>query len=465
MKTNLKYRFIEFIVQNDLIQPGENILVAVSGGPDSMVLLHLLRAWQKRLKVDLGGVYLHHGIRGRAADADFRFVEKVCREFNLPFYGLRESVPDYAREHRLSLEEAGHQLREHLFENLAQQKGYAKIATGHHLDDQAETLLQRLISGTGLQGLIGIRLQKGRWIRPLLFASRDSILTYARENNLPFREDETNEDLSIPRNKIRHRLLPLLEKEYNPKVKEHLQQLSFVLQEWDDYNEKQLEQIVRNGKLRIAKNKIHLDIHAFKQYFSWFKIRLVEYVLGVLTGKAGKVVYRQFRSFLYWLEKGKPGTTFLWQENVGCFKDGEKLVFCNYPGTPTSQEETSVEENQWYDIPLAGYRFRISAVSRETVHFSANKEEEFIDGSALQFPLYLRRWKHGDRFVPLGLPSEKLVSDFLTDLKMKQPEKQNVQVLLNGKEIVALPGFQISEKYRVRPDSSKIFSLILKMET
>lgn len=465
MKTNLKHRFIEFIIQNDLIHPGENILVAVSGGVDSMVLLHLLRTWQRRLKIDLGVVHLHHGIRGQTADADFLFVENACREVSLPFYGLRESIPDYAREHRFSLEEAGHRLREQLFEKLAQHKGYAKIATGHHLDDQAETILQRLVSGTGLPGLVGIRLQKGRWIRPLLFAGRDSILTYARENRLPFREDETNDNLSIPRNKIRHQLLPLLEKEYNPKVKQHLQQLSSVLQEWDEYNQTQLEQMIPNGKLRITKNKIHLDILAFKQYFSWFKIRLVEYILKALTGKAEKVVYRQFRSFLYWLEKGKPGTTFLWQENVGCFKDGEKLVFCNCPGTPTSEEETAVEENQWYDLPHAGYRLRISPVGREAVHFSASREEEFLDGSRLRFPLYLRRWKPGDRFVPLGLQAEKLVSDFLTDLKVKQPDKQNVPVLLNGNEIIAVPGFRISEKYRVRENSTNIFSLILNMET
>jgi len=218
MKKDLKHKFYNYVRRNELLNSGNRLLLAVSGGMDSMVLLDLFHQWQARLKILLGAVHLNHGIRQETARRDQELVKGICEKVEIPLHILKADVPAHARENGLSLEEAGHKLRKILFEELACQEGYDRIATAHHQDDQAETILSRIISGTGLQGLAGIRLRKNLWIRPLLCATRQEIEQYAIQQNIQYTEDETNKDLNIPRNRIRHDLLPYLQRNYNDNV-------------------------------------------------------------------------------------------------------------------------------------------------------------------------------------------------------------------------------------------------------
>jgi len=438
-------------------------LVAVSGGVDSMVLLHLMNTWRHRLKIELRVIHLHHGIRGAEAEADLQFVEEVSRKMDLPCVLLRESIPAYATKHKLSLEEAGHQLREKLFEEVAEKQGYHKIATAHHQDDQAETVLMRLLSGSGLQGLVGIRLQKGKWVRPLLFASRKEIEQFARQENISFRVDRSNRDITILRNKIRNQLLPLLQSEYNSEVSRHLSHISFILQEWDFYIENELKKALQDGVIRQFKNKIYVELEPLKLYFSWIKIRLIERILNLLASWPIKINYPQYSDFIRWLESGRLGSVFEWDDRLKSVKQAGRLVFY-ISRRQQFEQPVKVFPGKWYQSPDGIIKLRLSPVKPEEVRFSEEKTEEFISGDQLFFPLTWRPWQAGDRFVPLGSRYQVLVSDYLTDRKIGKPDRDEITVLLNKEEIVAIIGVQISEKYRVLKKSKKIYCLTINTD-
>ncbi|MBN2365296.1 MAG: tRNA lysidine(34) synthetase TilS [Calditrichaeota bacterium] len=436
--------------------------MAVSGGMDSVVLLYLLMKSRQRLKIDPAVVHLHHHIRAGTADMDERLVEELAERHQLTFFSQKYPVKDYAAEHGLSLEEAGHRLRRSLFEMLAKEQGYDRIATGHHRDDQAETILMRIINGTGLQGLAGIRLKSGKWVRPLLFASREEIARYAHDQKILFREDETNRDLSILRNRIRNQLLPLLKKDYNPAVDQHLAHLAGILDEWDTYVSGIVDDCHKNYLNIVSQNKIRVGISFFKQYFSWIRIRLTEVVLGELIEQGFKISYGQFTDFSDWVETGAAGSRFHWSGPVWSVKKNKYIEFLKTEGLADFSEDLALNPGYTLVTPDGHYEITIEPVSRKEIAFSQKKNEEFIAGDRLNFPLKLRKWKKGDRFTPLGMKSGKLVSDYLTDRKIGFPERQGAYVMLNEDEIVAIPGIQISEEYKIRNTSRKFFRLTIK---
>jgi len=461
MKSQLKNRFLEFILQQQLFQTGERVLVAVSGGVDSMVLLHLLYSCRKRLKLELGMVHLHHELRPATADADQELVKATAERLKLPVFCLRQSVRELAAEKKMSLEEAGHFLREKLFAEVAVQQGYQKIATAHHLDDQAETVLMRLILGSGLSGLAGIRLRKTNWVRPLLFARRPEIEEYARQQLIRFREDETNQDPTFLRNKIRHQLLPLLSEEYNPRVVYQLSHLARIFEEWEKYLEPQLQAAIQQFVKPLSENKFEVGITFLRQYFSWTKIPVLEYILAKLGPSNSGMNYQQFSDFSSWVDKGRIGSRFQWGAGLVSVKRLAAIEFMNVPRSADPRSEIKIEAGMEYAFPENGYRLLLRPVPVEEVKFTSQKNEEYVAGDSFSFPLLVRKWDQGDRFIPLGMRRSKLVSDYLTDRKIGYPERKEIRLLLNGREIVAILGIQISNHYRVQPYSEKIYHLKL----
>lgn len=223
MADDLQEKFEHKLRLSKLLVPGQRVFIACSGGPDSTALVHLLAGLRQSWKLRIGIVHFHHGLRGRSADADMRFTEKLARSLQVPFVGGRGDVRKLALREHLSLEEAARKARYEFLEAVAGRRRIPCLALAHTLDDQAETVLMRMIQGTGLQGLRGIRtvrkLGTANLVRPLLGFSKDEILEYLRSRGLEFRRDETNEEESFLRNRIRRRILPLLEREFNPRVK------------------------------------------------------------------------------------------------------------------------------------------------------------------------------------------------------------------------------------------------------
>lgn len=465
MSHSLKYRFLEFVNFHQLIEKEQRILAAVSGGVDSMVLLHLLSTWRKYFQIELGVVHFNHQLRGKQSDADEQFVKKTAGEMGIPFFSDRGDVTLFARQHQYSIEEAARVLREQFFERCLEMHQYDRIATAHTLNDQAETVLMHLLSGAGLQGLAGIRLRRGKIIRPLLFAERPEIRQYAQMHEIHFREDPTNRDIRFVRNKIRHHLLPFLEKEFQLRNLQPFLRTGIILQEWLASLEEEFPTIFDIAVIPESENKIGLDIAIYNRYFSLFKIKLIEEILLRLTGKERKLTYQKLVDFTKWLNLQGQGSRFRFYGQISARLEGDCLWFENLPAEKTViPVDEEIPINSICRIDPLNLHIEVSAVEAADVSPGKEKGVEFLDAQHLTFPLKLRNWKAGDKFQPLGMTTPKKVSDFLTDEKKLLLPKRQMLVLESNGEIVCVVGARISEKYKITEHTQKAIRVKVSKE-
>lgn len=462
MKNSLKFAFLEFVNRHQLILPGQKVLAAVSGGVDSLVLLHLLQTWQPYFNLAIGVGHFNHRLRGKAADADERFVRSTCARSGVPFFSDSGDVRGYARKHKFSLEEAARKLREAFLENCRREQGYDAVATGHTLNDQAETLLMRLLSGAGPEGLAGIRLRREAFIRPLLFAERAEIEAYAAAHRIEFREDRSNRDLRIARNKIRHQLIPYLQTEFNLSNLKPFLHLALTMQEWLPQVYEQVDQLWKEAVEVESENKIRLGITAYTGYFSQIQIRILGRILARLAGAEKQLTFNQFADFTDWARDGKENSRFLLQGNIAVVRAGQHFVFEPAANLKRIEVQQDILPGESYENRELKIFLRASLVEKKRVRFGKNPGVEYLDADRLDFPLKLRNWRPGDRFQPLGMANPKKLSDFLTDEPGLILPRERMLVLENRGEIVWVVGSRISERYKIRETTGKVLELEVK---
>ncbi len=457
MSEHLKYAFLQFVNYHQLIRAQQRVLVALSGGVDSVVLLDLLRTWQGYFQLELGVAHLNHTLRGEESDRDEEFVRELAGRYSLPFFPRRVDVRAYARQQRYSLEEAGRRLRQQFLEDIAEQERFDAIATGHHLDDQAETILMRLLRGVGVEGLAGIRVKKGRFVRPLLFAARQDILRYAQKQQLDFREDASNTDLNFERNRIRHRLLPFLRREFDYFRPEHLFRLGMIVQDWEEFIAEESERLYKTGVKPESQNKIRLDMTIYQNYFSGIQIKLIKMIFENLNQPHRGLTYQQFQSFRQWVSTAQSGSKFCFSEQLRVRKSRTELIFelgqidqapsgvslHLMPGDVYQDEARKI----WLALELAEWNAGQALPGEPGV--------EYLDASGLEFPLKLRSRAAGDRFRPLGMKQSKKLSDFLSNESNVLIPRDQAIVLENKGEIVYVVGLRISDRYKVSKKTKK----------
>jgi tRNA(Ile)-lysidine synthase len=290
----MEEKLFKIITEYNLIEKGDNIVIGVSGGPDSMALLNLLINLKKENKIDAKLIVAHinHGIR-EEAEEETKFVEEFCKNNNIPCYIKREKVEELAKEQKVGTEEAGRKLRYSFFEEVAEKENANKIATAHNANDNAETVLMNLMRGSGTSGLKGIEIiRDGKYIRPILKFTRKEIEEYCELNKLNPKIDRTNFENIYTRNKIRNELIPLIEKEFNPNIVNSLNRLSELINEEDEYIEKVVEEKYKDvlieeylGNNRFeGKEQIILDLKKFNKQEKVIKNRLIRYTINKTTG-------------------------------------------------------------------------------------------------------------------------------------------------------------------------------------
>ena len=456
-----KNEFIEKLRETihhfDLLQKGDRVLVAVSGGPDSVALLYGLLVLKSELGLELYLAHLNHKLRGKESDQDERFVRDLAKQLKLKFFSKRVDIKREAKKQKLSIEECAREIRYRYLEKVAHQIKADKIATGHQADDQAETFMMRLIRGAGGAGLSGIPPQRGKIIRPLIRIRRKEIEGFLKQNKIVTRQDSSNYLPDRFRNKIRLTLLPIIKRDFNPKIVEILNRTADILSFQQEYIEKTCERILYDVS-QIRKNKIIIDLKKFTGYDICLQRELIRQCVGKIKGDSNQLSFDLVDRSLDLIQHKRNGKKIklvakIWLE-VG---EKELVLFVE-------------DKNKKIDYPITlpgevnlidwGIKIKSEVIQRKPLKFSSRNENiAFLDVEKLQKPFRLRNRRKGDKFVPLGMEGTKSLADFFIDVKVPHHQRDEVPVLTSKGEIVWVVGYRISDEFKVTEKTKRILKI------
>jgi tRNA(Ile)-lysidine synthase len=437
-----------------ILEPGETLVAAVSGGVDSMVLLDILDGLRSQLALKLHVAHLDHQLRLESAE-DCDFVAAVAAQRGLSCTCGREDVAAYAKNKRLSLEDAARRLRYRFLDQVAQDVGSKKIALGHHADDQAETVLLRLLRGSGSTGLSGMAaVRQERYIRPLLPWRRSTIEDYARAIDLNFREDASNRDLRFGRNRMRHELIPLLERSYNPAIVEVLKRTAAVLRDEDGLLGKMAQDAVETVVKEWCETKITLDSRQLLGYHIAIQRRVVRQLLQGLSAREGPFDFAQTEALLGLADKRCSGVCEF--ADIRAQNVGEELIFCR-GSHPAVNIDVQVPGQTCVTSHRCSVDMRLVARSEfAALKSTLGGRRAAFDARLADQRLRLRSLQVGDRFQPLGMTGHKKLSDLLIDCKWPRILRDEILLLTCADEIVWVAGLRSSQLFRVREDTREI---------
>lgn len=437
----MQSRFVDFVRSNNLIHSDDRVILGVSGGIDSMVMLHLFYKTGFNFSV----AHCNFSLRGEESDGDEALVTKICHEKSIDLHCIRFETEKYAEENKVSIQVAARELRYGWFNKLCNEEGFNKIAIAHNRDDVAETVILNLIRGSGLKGLSGIKLVNGKVIRPLLEFSRDEIVNYAKDNSISFREDSSNSSVKYSRNRIRHNILPELEK-INPSVKKSIAQAAVHVNESLNLVEDYLASI-RNSivvdesyysKYSIPKllNEKHCKLFLFEELVPFgFSYDSIEQALHSIKGQSGKKIYSSTHQLV---------------------RDREYLILSKL----NEHENQVVLINKDFDQIEFPFPLIFEAIGYfGNIEIPKDPHIAVFDYNKLTFPLELRVWHPGDRFMPFGMSNFKKVSDFLIDQKISIVEKERVHVITSNGEIIWVVGLRIDNRFKIDKGTQKIYRI------
>ncbi len=448
------------LLQNELVNNEQAIVIAISGGSDSVALLHVLSALypeNKRI-----AVYVDHGLRPLETPAEQKLVEALANECSATFVALTIDVTKEQKERKCSLEEAARNLRYQALEKIREQYHAQCIAVGHTSDDQAEEVLLRLIRGSGSAGLSGMAVKKGFILRPLLHESKETLREYLSKHKLSYCEDSSNSDLRFLRNKIRHDLLPNLEQNYNPSMRATLIQTAAILTEENRLLDSLTEKVFQQSCI-TNKEQLTLDLSTINSEDIAIKRRLFEKVCWQMSAKPS---FKQISSLLNLANLHNSSEIHL-ANGLRAIKQ-EQIILFHYPtnepgyrgsGVPLRSFATiTIPGPGTYPVPELGFELQL----RQTAFDESMLQQtdiQILDNTSVSFPLTLRHHFDGETFHPLGSPGSKKISRFLTDQKIASTEKTIFPVLLANKTIIAVPGLRIDHSCRIRANSSTCLQL------
>jgi len=452
----------ETIARYGMLKREEKVLVAVSGGVDSVVLLEVLCLLEPEFSLELVIAHLDHGLRGKEAKEDARFVASLGKAKGVPVIREEIDVARVSKEERLSLEEAGHRVRRHFLEETAQKVGATRIALGHTLNDRAETLLFNLIRGAGPTGLVGIRPVSLPYIRPLIDTSREEILSFARLNGLAWREDRTNQDLTFSRNRIRHQIIPLLE-QMNPRFLEALHRTSDLLLEEQAALETLLDRPWEEVRAFDDKGEVVFHRYQLAELSSGLMGLLLRWGIAHTRGDLQGIekvhidaLRRLVCSSQSHGELDLPGLAVRVQNDELLLSTQIKAKACPYE-FPVKLGKT--------EFSSLGIAIELSIKEREgsLEHLMKDgRTVEVADADQVHFPLHLRSRRPGDRFRPLGMNHEKKLKDLLSDEHIPFFKRDALPLLCDQERIIWVVGVRLSDAVRVTAQTRRV--LVMGME-
>ncbi|MDQ0151288.1 tRNA lysidine(34) synthetase TilS [Eubacterium multiforme] len=460
--------FTKYIEENKLLSKGDKVLVGLSGGPDSVCLLHLLNTIKDKYALEIGAAHINHMLRGEEAMIDEEYAKNLCESLDIKFYSIRLDINKIAKDRGVSTETAGRDERYKFFNDVKNKEGYTKIATAHNANDQAETILMRIMRGTGLEGLGGIPVEReGLYIRPILFLEREFIEKYCSDNNLNPRIDKTNLENIYSRNKIRLDILPYMKKNFNNDVVKAINRMSLLLQEDNEFiNNEAIKAF--NKYCSVKNNEIIINRELFDEEKAIIT-RVIRKSLTTISKSTYDFEMKHIKEVINLKDIGTNKRVDLpngiYAENIYgeiYIKEKDSLINKN---NECSEVRIKKEDLNGLKIDFLGCLIEFEVNLKEkNLKFNNNDLIKYFDYDKINEYVTLRKRKNGDRIVPLGMSGSKKLKDIFIDMKIPKDYRDNIPVIQFDDEIAWVVGVKTSNTYKVNKTTKKIMKIIFKRE-
>ena len=444
----------------DMLQPGERVVVGVSGGADSVALLHGLWELRGEFHLSLMVAHLDHGLRP-GGNQEALFVRKLAEKLGVPFHRRKADVAAYRKEKGLTVQEAAREVRYAFLAEVARKNRASKIALGHTADDQAESVIMRILRGSGTRGLAGIPpVREGLYIRPLIEVWRQEIEAFLKAKRIPFLTDPSNVSPHYLRNRVRQELLPLLQ-QYNPRVRQVLVQMAdlFRAEEefWRGFLAEKFPSLVRSRR----KDHLVLDVPALLAQPVPIRLRSLRQAIEGVQGNLRRVHLAHIWAIHSFLDGAAPNKTLRLPQGLTVTRAYGGLHFSRSQEDPLPFEHL-IPGPGYVEIPEIGRAIRLEMQARKRkVLYEESPNVAILDFDPLDFPLTLRSFRPGDRIQPLGMEGEKKVKDLFIDCKIPALQRKRVPLLFGGDRLLWVAGVRLDHRARVRPETRRVLRVEL----
>lgn len=470
------------IVTYRMFQSGDSALVCVSGGPDSLALLHVLLALAPRFSLRLGIAHLNHSLRQKDSDSDAEFVASLAKKLGLPCYIGKEDVRKYRLENRLSLQEAARRVRYAFFNSVAEKNWFSKIALGHNEDDNAELVLMYLFRGSGPLGISGIppvrdgQKEHIKIVRPLIKLTRLEITDFLAAEGLRYISDRSNKDTRYLRNRIRHYLIPSLKASYNPRIVKTINRLASITRSEEEWIEDVINPAFEKSVLAAENSKITLSVPRLDRIHIAAKRRIIRKAIAKIKGDLRRITLFHIDAAISLLES-RPASGISSLDLPGRIRirrNGDILLFSkerralrNLNPEPSRADAPSFEYKILKDesifIKETGMHLKFSEIGIENLpdFRYTGHQVAFFDMDSLSFPLVVRNFRAGDRFNPLGMTGKQKVKKYFINSKVSRSERLRCPILLSQERIIWVVGFRIDNFVKVKPSTKNVLRVEL----
>ncbi len=461
-------KVLETIKRYRLIENGDRVVAGVSGGPDSVCLLHVLHTLSGKMDLKIYAIHINHKLRGSESDADEAFTREICSKLGINLRSLAFDIEEMSRKEGISLEEAGRETRYREFERFANEIAARKIAVAHNKNDQAETILMNLFRGTGLTGLTGMEYIRGRIIRPLLSITRKEIEKYCEENSLGYRIDSSNLKGDYTRNRIRLDLIPAIEKSFGKDLTEALHRMSLLLKNDSSYLEAEAGKAFDSCLDRIAGECVTLKLKELKQLHPALAGRVLRIAISRIKGDLKGIESKHIEDMAALVDKSRTGSVIQLPRGLRAGISYSVLkVYC---------QKAPVERDFSYDLVVPGvtYAEKIKAsieASMESLspnvdkyeRIGYNSLEQFFDYDSFKRGINIRNRRVGDAFAPYRSNGSKRLKEYFIDNKIPREKRDEIPLIASDEEVVWIIGHKISDKFKVTENTKRVLRLKVKM--
>ncbi len=456
-------KVLDTINTHNLIENGDKIILGISGGPDSVCLLHILNRLKETFDIKIYAAHLNHQIRGLEAQKDALYVAKLCEEMGVKYFVRSIDVPKYCEENKVSIEDGARTLRYELFYEIMQKTNANKIAIAHNMNDQAETILMHIMRGTGLQGLRGIEyIRDNVIIRPILDIERSEIEDYCEKYNLNPRIDKTNLDPIYTRNKVRLKLIPYMQENFNSNVIKSIVRMSSSLRNDSDYIEEnalmKFEEICT-----VLDESVEIPVDLFVNLHNAIKYRIIRYAIKYILGDTNFIDQRHLLDIIELESEKKVGKKLNIPRGLFVYRKKNSIII-------TAKELITKEIDFSYNVPRNGFvkikeldilvETETMSIEKYNLVKQENKKNRWFDISKLDGDIIVRSRQSGDK-INLSIGNKKLKSLFI-DMKIPKEERCKIPILVNNQEVMCVGTYRMSEKFKVDESTKDVLKICFK---